>query len=311
MKKIICLISTFILLLSAFGLVAYASEPQVAFSDSFDSLSYGGTEYIAIDSSNISINDYQGIINISLTDEQKDKVRSLDLTCYGSERFIAATYKLNSGAELICTYIDKEYYPEYEKALNRETEKVFMNMYSSISEKYALELPKLMETTTTYNYDSFMGVDNWFPVYSAFSESDAWMYIGVIIDDNDKYYYMDFDVVGIEDSYNFDFWNLENTKLNVYEITNAEQAKLIEEYIEYYSYDDVGSIFFGDDDASTIISNVLLVLIFGILPLAVFVGSLILGIKSKPKYRKLFFSLTVIAAVEIIVFTVLFVTLLL
>lgn len=307
MKKIICFICALIMALSAFGFAAFAEETlSVTFSDDFGTLTYGDVEYVIINGDIVQINDSVSYITVNLTEEQKTKISTLSITKYGEDIFMAASYKLHSGAYIKCTYINKTHFPIYEKSLKRENENVYLSMHYEQNDNLPLNLKKLMQTPTTFSFSGFEGIDDWYYVCSDFAYPGACMYLGMLIENDNKYYYLDFNAAGIEYNGDFYIYNLADTPISVFEVTDSAQLESIKKYISDYYGDD--AIY--DDDISSKVANVLLVIVFGVLPLAVLVAAIILGIKSKENYKKKFIVLVSITAVEIIVFTVLFATLL-
>lgn len=123
---------------------------------------------------------------------------------------------------------------------------------------------------------------------------------GTLLLINDEYYYIDYYELGVKDPYAF--YPENQSSLSAYKITDAEiVAELDEAYSEYNS-DFVGLL---GSDFTESIGIVLLVLAFAVLPLVALVVFLILSIRAKaPAYKKLFTTISVTAAAELVVFAV-------
>ena len=81
-------------------------------------------------------------------------------------------------------------------------------------------------------------------------------------------------------------------------MTDPALLQQIEEARAKYYEDDYG-IFF-NDDFTDIVSKVFITLLFAIVPFAILVLTLILGIKAKGIYKKLYFTTCILAAAELI-----------
>ncbi len=310
MKKIISFICAVLIAASAFSFAVCASEPQVSFSDDFGTLTYEGIKYTAIDSDIIRIDTYRDDYDVTLTAEQLKTVSELSLFVYEDNSFIQAEYELKSGASVTCTYVSADYKEAYELSLNRDVIDVSLNAGTMGVTSEMLNLPKLMQNKTTISYNNALNeVEDWYYVKSHFVPEQAYMFIGVIIIDDDKYYYLDFNAANIDYADNFYLSEIDDKELVGFEVTDSEQIEIIANFVnDYWGDDEYGSIF-GDDLASRIISNIMLLLVFGLLPSLALIALVVLGIFAKGKYKKMLFALAGVTAVELVIFAVLFILL--
>ena len=126
--------------------------------------------------------------------------------------------------------------------------------------------------------------------------------MGVVFKQDDKYYYLDYATAGIEFIHGFDFSMIAEKNVTVYEITDEESLSTLD--LALGNSPETRPLF--DDNTTMLISGFLLIFIFGIIPLGLLILFLILALRSKTKYRKIFLTLSLICILQITVFSILF-----
>ena len=123
----------------------------------------------------------------------------------------------------------------------------------------------------------------------------------MLITSEDKYYYIDCAKAELG---NIKYFNIADyAEILAFEITDENLCDKIEECIDEFYDDDYG--FLDDDNFTESVSGVLLTIVFLILPLAIFILFLILAIRSKGYYKKLFRIIYISAVLVVIMFIVL------
>lgn len=298
MKKILSLITSVLIALTIFAVPSFAkTNDTVAFSDDFSYVYYNGVRYIATDSRYFYINDYAEPIEVTLTKEQKQKIKAMSITPYDSGFYLEADYLLNNNTSVYCTYINEYYYKHYQNAIEGKVTTVYL-----IDEELTFNLQNLLRNKTSILVSEDSEYDSYNIIYQFF-DGDAEVDLGIVFKQDDKYYYLDYATAGIEFIYGFDFSDIVDKNVTVYEITDEESLAVLDSALGD-SYYEESPLF--DDKTTTLISGFLLILIFGIIPLGLLILFLILAIRSKTKYRKIFFGLSVLCILQIAVFSVLF-----
>ncbi len=328
MKKILSLSFCLVVLFSFFTVNAAATASggdlpllnkekigDVYYSKDYGKLTIGEYSYTAIDDETVEIFDYydtgsadyyetedDGYIAVDLTESQKKTVKELEISIGGDNDYIYATYTLNSNAYVSATYINNKHLESYNKAISGDGNKVKIdfsypegNVVNTTTEK--LKQTKVEIELITYNiYDEFNA-------YNASVPNFMNIYCGRLVLQDEKYYYIDFKELGITV---YDFYNIVDSgeKVAVYLI---EDPKLLSEIEESYNEYNGEFTLLLDEEFTVTFALILAVAVFGILPLAVLILSIIFGLRSKAKYRKILFALGAIALAELIIFAVIFI----
>ena len=141
---------------------------------------------------------------------------------------------------------------------------------------------------------------DYFPVVVASSDGNLTAYKGALITIDDDCYYVDFEEAHIESWYDFNPYDY--AELPAYEISDTELIASIQEGEDAYYSDDFG--FLLDDSFTEAVSAVFLIFVFAIIPFAIFVVFLILAIRSKTVYKKMFRLIYILSAAELAVFAI-------
>lgn len=301
MKKILSIISSVLIALTIFAVPSFAkTNDTVAFSDDFSYVYYNGTRYIATDSRYFYINDYAEPIEVTLTKEQKQKIKAMSITPYDSEFYLEANYLLNNNTSIYCTYINEYYYKHYQNAIEGKVTTVYLRDVL-FNEELTFNLQNLLQNKTSILVSEDSEYDCYNIIYQFF-DGDVEVDLGVVFKQDDKYYFLDYATAGIEFIHGFDFSMIAEKNVTVYEITDEESLSTLDSALGNSS--ETRPLF--DDNTTMLISGFLLIFIFGIIPLGLLILFLILALRSKTKYRKIFLTLSLICILQITVFSVLF-----
>ncbi len=316
MKKILNIILCALVAVSLFTVSVSAVEATplggagktADFSEDYTHLTFEEQTYTIIDTANLDYDDFyygddRDSVNVNLTEQQKENVAALELDVSKNKLIIEAEYTLSTGVSMFVTYIDDNYFEQYNKASNGETEDVFVYFGYPDNNQFETTLTRLKENKTSIKID-YMNPES-FTVRIAIDEklkNKVYVIVGELILVDDIYYYLDYKDAGIknvEEAYSlFE----EGKTYTVYEITDPDTVWGLENCYNLFNED---LAFVNDEEIAEKLVDTLATIVFGVLPLVVLVLTIIFGIRFKEKYRKLFFTLGVFAIAEIIVFAIL------
>lgn len=316
MKKILSIFVVSLVLLSCFSFSAFAIEeidldegenlvftPQdiVTFSDDYKEMQIGAYNYTRFNTDRLHISGWIEINNeVILTEKQKKEIESIDLESseYGEKITVYLNFK--DGSTTTSDYLLNDYIEEYnrlETADSTELHIIFSNYWGGSEEEIIVSATpdkfKGEKAEISISPDDYW-VNEIFPVYIKSNKYDFFVEMGYFVDINDEFYYIDYNDFEI-DYYNFNSFDYEGP---AYKITDLGLIQEIEEGIENYYSDDYG-IFF-DDNFTQVVSKIFITLVFAVIPLAIFVLTLIFTIRSKTKYKKLHLTACILSAAELI-----------
>ena len=319
MKKLLALI---LALFCISSVTAYATAPVVPETKDAiveDPTAPSDTVYISDDLSSLFSNDRYFIkfnpygietdgfndfeYTVSMSDETKENIQDVELYLSAGESVISATYNFKDGTSLGVYYLLYSLESEYKRIISSDWqygeidfEYPYDNQLSINQEKlYGKQINLITNEISDYNYHEFR-------VYATSKLSEIKLEKGMLIVSEDKYYFVDYEKAGIVVK---NYFNIADySELLAFEITDENLCDKIGECIEAYYDDDFG--FFDDDGFTNAVSKVMLTIMFLIFPLAVFVFALILAIRSKGYYKKIFRILYISAIVTLVLVVVLF-----
>lgn len=325
MKKCFTLFFTFIILSFTLSVPSFATEKKViTLSDDYKYMYFDGSTYTRVDASMLNFIDgnqyeldsyedtevysddgivvntyeYDYMYDIRLNDKQQKEVKKTEIFNFNhDESIFFIEISFYDGSELFIDFIKEDLVEEYNKLITGNTDEYYIdfmwpedNIISVDKEKFLIGNETKINTWD-YEYD-----------YTVYADSETGSFgadIGIILKFKGSYYFygfMDSDIKSVND-----FWELEDEKIDVIELTDDELLKKIKIGEENRQEDDFGYLY--NEQLIENVSIVFFVLVFAIAPLAVFVGSLILALKSKKTlYKKLLLATCGISIATIITF---------
>ncbi|MBO5321929.1 MAG: hypothetical protein J6B22_04920 [Clostridia bacterium] len=319
MKKIIALI---LALFCISSVTAYATAPvvaetkkdqttvisqdivyQVTLEDELNGLFVNGEYYTLFNANNIETDGFDEFqYAISMSDELKEKTQDVDLYITPDLSVVSATYNFTDGTSLSAKYLKHSLVREFDRLVSDdwqigeiEFEYPYDNQLFIKQEKlYGKQVNLFTNEIGDTNYHEFR-------VYATTDKCELKAEKGMLITSNDKYYYIDYAKAELG---NIKYFNIADyAEILAFEITDENLCDKIEECIDEFYDDDYG--FLDDDNFTDSVSKALLTIVFLILPLAAFVLFLILAIRSKGYYKKLFRIIYISAVLVVIMFIVL------
>ena len=299
MKKIIALILA-VFCLSSMCVFAETGKRVAQTDENFSTLILDGERYESFDFSVSGKADFIELdCTFNLTDNQKETVKDVYAEINDQGNIISATYTFKNGSVLSSYYLHEDYLEEYNTVKSDNWNLCEIDFIYPDGNKLNITRDKLFGES----YNLFMAevdIENWFDVFAVSKDNSFSVTKGILIDTDEEYYYLDFKTAGITYS-DFDIESYAN--LSVYKITDSEFKEQIDDAIAEYYADDYG--FLDDDKTTKKVSDIVLVIIFLILPFAVFVLFFILALRSKTKYKKLFRTIYILALLLTLVFIIL------
>lgn len=313
MKKILSIFITVLVLLSCLSLTAAADtmivpgdddaitiqDPlaTIAFSDDYKTIACGKYTYSRFVINDLDFDIYFTVENeLVLSDAQEKEIDTVDLTTDENGAIICADIYFKDGANLYVYYLREDYIDEYNSLNYADAEKLYVYFgVRSSGDDIITEATKesLKGEKTTINV-SLLLLDDWFDVSIKAENLDLSKRVGLLVILEGEYYYIDFNDFKIDNS-DFDVMSYSG---DAYKITDIALIQKLEEDHNLYYEEDYG--FFFNDNFTKTVSNIFIILVFAIIPFAILVLTLILGIKAKGIYKKLYFTTCILAAAELI-----------
>ena len=299
MKRIIALILA-VFCLSSMCVFAETAEKTASVDENFSTLTLDDERYEAFDFSVSGKADFSELnCTFNLTDTQKETVEKIDAQINEQGNVISAVYTFKNGSVLSTYYLHEDFFEEYDTVNSDGWNLCEIDFI--YPENNILNFTKDKLLGESYNLSMAEDeIANWFDVDAVSGDKSFRVTKGILIDTDKEYYYLDFKSAGITYS-DFDVENYDY--LPVYRITDPEVKEQIDKAIDEY-YDD-GFGFLNDDKTTKKVSDIVLAIIFLILPFAVFVLFFILALRSKTKYKKLFRTIYILALILTLIFVVL------
>ena len=299
MKKIIALILA-VFCLSSICVFAETAENVAYVNENFSTLTLNGERYETFDSATLRTSEFSEFkCTFDLTDTQKETVERIYTQVNEKGNIITAEYTFKNGSVLSTYYLHEDFFEEYDTVNSDGWNLCEIDFI--YPENNILNFTKDKLLGESYNLSMAEDeIANWFDVVAVSGDKSFRVTKGILIDTDEEYYYLDFKSAGITYS-DFDVENYDH--LPVYRITDPEVKEQIDKAIDEY-YDD-GFGFLNDDKTTKKVSDIVLVIIFLILPFAVFVLFFILALRSKTKYKKLFRTIYILALILTLIFVVL------
>lgn len=299
MKRIIAIILA-VFCLSSMCVFAETAGRTASVDENFSTFTLDNERYEAFDFS-VSGKAVFSELNctFNLTDTQRETVEKIDAEINDKGNIINATYTFKNGSILSTYYLHEDFLEEYNTVKSDDWNLCEIDFI--YPENNILNITKDKLLGESYNmFIAEVDINNWFDVDAVSGDKSFRVTKGILIDTDEEYYYLDFKTAGITYS-DFDLEKYDH--LPVYKITDPQFKEQIDNAIEEYYATDYG--FLNDDKTTKKVSDIVLVIIFLILPFAVFVLFFILALRSKTKYKKFFRTIYILALILTLIFVIL------
>ncbi len=319
MKKIFPILIAILILSSVLTLPCFASDNFVTFSEDLQHLYYEGYTYSRVDTSFIDYSygedgyysyydfydeeaekkyhdKFVNDIDIKLSDKQKKEITHLSIEATEKNSLICTEIYFADGVTMFVDFMRDDLKAKYDAYRRGEVNEYTINFMwpegNSISvskEEFYSDNKVPINFAEVETYDVI--VDS--------GASDFDIFVGVLISQNDKYYYFNYIENGVLQPSDIEIYDIKNKF--AYEITNPELIKQIKTCEEKYFEDGLGYVY--NDELTESVSKIFYILLFVLIPAIIFTVSLIFALKSKkPLYKKLLFAICGISVAVIVVF---------
>lgn len=290
MKKILSIIVAALLLCSCFVFTVSADDMSITLSEDYSELNIDSDTYVQVEDTSLYV-ECDFVINneVTLSELQSKTIKSIDLYSNDSGNVVEAVIEMKIGSFASVIYMNSDALTEYNILKN--------------SRECTVDFTFPEGNTVKASYDALFGkpdvlygddlyLCDFYDVSAVSKDGSMSIGKGMVVSDLDDFYYLDFEQAGIEDIYEFDPYEI--SEVDVYKITDLTlKSELSDAESEYYGEDLLG----GNGETGVWFGGVIVLLfVVVILLLGVFVTFLILGFCSKTEYRKLFFTISILAA---------------
>ena len=315
-KKILLAIISLTILLSILVIPANAATPYVAvsISENYTEITYKDSVYVMFDEFDANLN-FGSSANLTaqtrLTSEQKDDFSSFTVYAYNKMAFLTLEIFFKDGGSFYSTYIRKDLLDDYERFINStDGNYILWNDLMELSDKFFIDKARLFSSEPVqfkgYEVLHFTECD----YVQRFDEEMYFTmeYAGAILrDESGDYYYFDYSQ---EDTDSGKVFPNEYDTLTLYRICDSAFITKLDNYYSDISLDiEIGDVEDEGDSTTDYIGNyiamiILLSTVFLMIPLAIFVPSVVLAIANKRPYRWLFLITALIALIAMILFII-------
>lgn len=299
MKKLTSVIIITILLFSCLGFTTFATPASATISDDYQEFYLDGNTYSRFDTSALEGEHFTYDIPVELSATQKENLREVILETNEATTVIYADIHFKDGAVLSVGYLRNDYVEMYNEMLAGQNNEYVIDFEYPDDNTITVSKTALYGKSVTLTSDKLEMCD-YYPVIVETKDATLTVYKGSLLTYDESYYYVDFQEAKIESWY--DFSPYEYSELPAYEISDAEILASIRAAEDSYYSDDLG--FLLNDNFTETVSAIFLIIVFAVIPFAIFVVFLILAIRSKTVYKKMFRTIYIFSATLLVVFTI-------
>ena len=300
MKKIIYF--AVIAILMSFCLVNYClAEAEITFSEDLKTVNYHGINYSRFDKTMISLPSSSNEFP-DLTEEQAETIREITVRVYNGNAIIGVSIYYIDGSFFSSYFLNDAYADEHLRLINGQEQYCFINLEWPIENIVEAEKSALMGKKDIIDINS-IDVDNYFDVTVRSNDGNLEVYTGVVMQYKDSWIYADLNENAFKDTSDIRYEDLYD--VTVYTIEDNELILQLDNAMEAYYKEDMGFLF--DDEFTSGVSKFFLIVVFAVFPAIVFALFLILFLRSKTFYKKLFGIICALSAAELVMFTVMYI----
>ena len=294
MKKLISILFTMTLLFSCLGLTAFAKSSSLTISEDYRTITVDGKTYSQFNSNMLDLSGTVDRTNmqVMLSSSQKDAIHEIVATSDHTQTMFDLGIEFKDGVYVSISYLRNDLLADYNHLVNNRLDSYDIN-FSYPEHNTIIADSKALYGTEAMLTSDFLNQCDYFPVTVSNKENSITIIKGSVLIVDDEYYYVDFAELGIAFRNSFDPWDYNS--LQAYKITDSSLVEKLETaYDNYY--------FGGFSDGFTqTLSAIFLIFVFAIIPLGILIAGIILAIRSKKVYKKLFSILSTLAAAELVI----------
>lgn len=303
MKKIIAGFIAVLLLSFCLYLNVSAAEADFAISEDLQTLVYHGETYRRTDVSAVSVIFYNELSQQpQLSAEQQELLRGTSFRIDSTHTVIEAELYFRDGSTLYCGFVSEDYAAQIEEALDSDQTQCYVEFYWENALASAAPEARYKGTPTTLRARDLQDAEV-FPVYADLGRNSFTVIKGSLLIVGNRLYYVNHHEANFFYPYCIDTYDL--TSLDCYEITDPELAEGIKSDLGRY-YDAA----YTSGGLLGAASVAFWVFIFGLMPAAILVLSVIFFRKGKGYYRTVWGVTGLCAVAELSLFALFIITVL-
>ena len=298
MRKCILTLILAMLLFSCLGMTAFADNSAPMLSEDYQTIYMNGNTYHRFNASMIDSSYYSQCMTVELSATQQESIDDINILANESCSLLEVEIAFKDGSLLTAHFMKEDAIDSYEKIVSAsdalytvDFKYPYGNRVSGYKEFYTANPIVLDEFTLNGCNSHYVYID---------IQEDTQLLVGALLTYDAHYYYVDFNEIGVKGLYNFDPYDY--STLSAYEITDTSLLEDIKTGETAYYNDDFG--FFYDDNFTEAVAKLFLIIAFAVLPAIALVLFLILAIRAKGIYKKLFAIICGCSGVELILFTI-------
>ncbi len=300
MKKILTILLTVLLLFSVSPVCIAANEYDYVLSEDMKTLTYDGNEYVSFNTAGFIDEAYHLGFATLKVEGNGEEIQKYDVFADGYSVIIRVEITYKDGSFYQTSFLRKSYLEMANAMVSGEDgEYVADFMYPDENVVKGERGDFTGEKVTLGEYELSWSDCYYLYVYSP--DGKLRYERGKILSSDDDFYFVDYNEIELPrgeyfEPYMYDelaAWKITDPKVKD-QLFNAQKA--------YYG-DGLGVL--EDQSFTDTFTAIFLTVIFGVIPFGVLVAAIVLMIRNKDKYRKMFAAVGCIALVELIIFTVL------
>lgn len=330
MKKLISFLIVFVVVFSCFTVTAFADstpydskhsdvvfayQPVITFSEDYQTLYMDGEPFSRFNASIISADIYRTVLiedernpqlfnsaYVDLTDKQKESISEITIQTNEAINMFSVSLSYSDGSMLRIYFLKDTYREDYENVINGNADAYCIDFQYPDGNIVLAEKSSLFGESTTVQGGE---IYDYYYVNATNKDLSIQKPAGAVFFLDGEPYYLDYAEAIFDGGHAF-FYSDEvddNQWYTVHKITDENLVASIYEAQEKFYNDDFG-IFF-DNEVGAVISKIFLVLVFGLIPFAILIFSLVKCIRGKGAYKKIFGFISILCAIEVVVFTIL------
>ena len=293
MKKILSLLLLVLILGStlSFGVCADGGKAEVVIGSNFENIIYNGNEFLPLKNDtpyyrNSFVNDTSHYLYDIEFESKSDEnfYKDLSVEVYDNCDYIIDTvfYNYQNGYEEKEFFIEKTHYEEYAKIKKGESDSYSTESYYDI--KFPLskqDIENWLKSEKVTVPGRSLLYDETHPLYSVDKNGEFYYQIGLIIRVGGDYSLLLYTEYDRSYFYSDGLFAFESTPITIYKLEDKDLARVLTSNYDETPDDELDWLVSPDvSDTVVLIASIIL---FGILPFAVVVVSLIFAIKKKTK----------------------------
>lgn len=301
MKKTLTFVLTLVLLISVFPVFnAFATDDACYLSDDLSTLHYSGHDYLRTNLNRFYYDYSANYVEPALPDSIRAQVSAYDLRVYKEGIIISLSINFKDGSEYFAKYLRSDWQDTYKSVTQGKGESFYLEYGTYDEKELPLSVEQLYGEKTELDTSSLYMANELY-VYTKTENGELVHQRGIIFEAKNEYYFVDCSELSPVPNTSYNVWE-DYDSLPAYKITDEEVAKDLKA-----AFSDEMLNFFGGADINTsgIVCTIICSLIFGLIPFITLALAIVLMIRTKGYYRKLFAIIGGLSLLELIVFVIL------